>query len=40
MTDELHTLLAAQVERVKGLERQLGRVVPSLFPHICGAPAH
>jgi hypothetical protein len=36
LTDELHTLLAAQVERVKVLERQLGRVVPYLFPHLRG----
>ena len=39
LTDELRTLLAAQVERVKKLERKLGRVVPYLFPHLRGARA-
>ena len=37
LTDELCALLGAQVERVKLLERQLGRVVPYLFPHLRGA---
>lgn len=39
LTDELCALLGAQVERVKGLERQLGRVVPYLFPHLRDARA-
>jgi integrase len=39
LTDELRALLAAQVERVKKLERKLGRVVPYLFPHLRGAKA-
>jgi integrase len=34
LTPELKTQLAAQVERVKALERQLGRVIPWLFPHL------
>jgi integrase len=37
LTDELRTMLAAQVARVQALERQLGRVIPSLFPHLRGA---
>ena len=38
LTPELRGLLAAQVEveRVRELEKKLGRVVPYLFPH-CGA---
>jgi integrase len=28
--------LAAQVERVRGLERQTGRIIPYLFPHLRG----
>jgi len=39
LTDELCALLGAQVERVKALERQLGRVVPYLFPHLRGVRA-
>lgn len=39
LTDELCALLGAQVKRVKLLERQLGRVVPYLFPHLRGALA-
>lgn len=39
LTEELCVLLGAQVERVKKLERQLGRVVPYLFPHLRGARA-
>jgi integrase len=27
-------LLAAQVDRVKALERKLGRIIPCLFPHL------
>ncbi len=32
LTPELKTLLGAQVERVRALERKSGRIVPSLFP--------
>jgi integrase len=32
-------LLAGQVERVDVLERKLGRIVPSLFPHFTGRRA-
>jgi integrase len=34
LTPELKALLSAQVERVHALERQLGRVIPHLFPHL------
>jgi integrase len=34
LTPELKTLLAAQVERVRALERRLGRIIPWLFPHL------
>jgi integrase len=34
LTPELKTLLSAQVERVKALERKLGRIIPYLFPHL------
>ena len=33
LTDELRGLLRAQVERVRALERTLGRVIPHIFPH-------
>lgn len=33
LTPELKTALAVQLERVKGLERRLGRIVPCIFPH-------
>lgn len=33
---ELKVQLAAQVERVRALERQTGRIVPHLFPHANG----
>jgi integrase len=36
LTPELATFLAGQVARVKALERQLGRVIPFLFPHLKG----
>jgi integrase len=36
LTGDLKMLLAAQVERVKTLERQLERIVPFLFPHLKG----
>ena len=34
LTSELKALLAAQVERVKALEKKLGRIIPYLFPHL------
>jgi integrase len=34
LTDQLRPVLAAQIERVVALERQLGRVIPWLFPHL------
>jgi integrase len=34
LTPELKTLLRAQTERVNALERQLGRIIPWLFPHL------
>ena len=34
LTPELKTLLSAQVERVKALEKKLGRIIPYLFPHL------
>ena len=37
LTPELRTMLAAQVARVKALERQVGRVIPTLFPHLHGS---
>ena len=37
LTPELKALLAAQVDRVKALERTLGRVIPFLFPHLKGS---
>jgi integrase len=33
LTPELKAALVAQLERVKGLERRLGRIVPCIFPH-------
>jgi integrase len=36
MPPELKRMVAAQVERVRTLERQLGRVIPLLFPHLSG----
>lgn len=36
LTPELTTMLAAQVARVKALERRLGAVVPYLFPNLTG----
>jgi integrase len=36
LTPELKTMLAAQVARVKALERKLGAVVPYLFPNLTG----
>jgi integrase len=34
LTPEIKALLSAQVDRVKALEKRLGRVVPYLFPHL------
>ena len=39
VTDELRGMLAAQVTRAQTLERQLGRVIPYLFPHLQGTKA-
>ncbi len=36
---DLKALIAAQVERVKALERKLGRIIPFLFPHLSGQRA-
>jgi integrase len=36
LTPELKALLTAQVERVRTLERGLGRIIPHLFPHLSG----
>ncbi len=36
LTPELRTLLAEQVERVKGLSRKRHQVIPHLFPHFSG----
>ena len=36
LTPELTSLLAAQVERVRALERETGRLSPYLFPHLQG----
>ncbi len=35
LTPELRTALVGQSERVKALERRLGRIVPYVFPHRC-----
>jgi len=37
LTPQVKALLAAQVERVKALEKRLGRIIPWLFPHLTGA---
>jgi len=37
LTPEVKALLAAQVERVKALEKRVGRIIPWLFPHLTGA---
>jgi integrase len=34
LTPELKTALAGQLERVRILERRLGRIVPCIFPHV------
>jgi len=33
---DLKAQLAVQLERVRALERELGRIIPSLFPHLSG----
>lgn len=37
LTPELKAMLAARVERVRQLERQTGRILPFVFPHLRGA---
>jgi integrase len=37
LTPELRSLLAAQVKRATDLGRELGRIIPCLFPHLHGA---
>jgi integrase len=39
LTPELKGMLGAQVARVHGLSKKLGRIVPFLFPHLTGARA-
>jgi integrase len=34
LTPELKTLLTGQLARVDALQRQLGRIIPYLFPHL------
>ena len=36
LTSELKSLLAAQLERVRALEREMGRILVPLFPHLKG----
>ena len=36
LAPELRALLTVQVERVKALEREMGRIIPYLFPHLRG----
>jgi integrase len=36
LTAELKSLLAAQLERVRALEREMGRILVPLFPHLKG----
>jgi integrase len=36
LTPELTGLLAAQVERVRALEQEMGQIIPYLFPHLKG----
>jgi integrase len=36
LTPELKTLLATQVERVRAVERETGRIIPYLFPYLSG----
>ena len=43
MTPDLGRLVTAQVARVRELEREMGRIIPWLFPHLMttrpGTPA-
>jgi integrase len=36
LTTELKAMLAAQLERVDGLQKRLGRIIPYLFPYLTG----
>jgi hypothetical protein len=36
LTPELKTALVEQLARIETLERRLGRIIPSLFPHLVG----
>jgi integrase len=36
LTEELKSMLAAHLGRVETLQRQLGRIIPHLFPHFRG----
>jgi len=36
LTQELKSLLVAQIDRVVGLERQTGTIIPFVFPHLRG----
>jgi integrase len=36
LTPEMKAALAAQVARIKALERKLGKIIPWLFPHLSG----
>ena len=36
LTPELKILVSRQMDRVQALERQLGRIIPWLFPHLPG----
>src|SRR5260370_28084033 len=37
LTPELKVLLGGQVDRIKAMERKLGKIIPALFPHLRGA---
>jgi len=39
LTPQLVAQLGAQVDRIKGLERKIGRIVPALFPRMTGRRA-
>lgn len=36
LTAELVTLLTQQIKRVQALERQMGKIIPYVFPHLSG----
>ena len=36
LTPALKSLLTAQIERVRALEREMGQIIPYLFPHLRG----